>query len=405
MVLMAAAGAVAAGCSARGPSGAPAGGGGAAAAGLALSPAADAALIDWWRPGPAGVSPAPPRPPEMPPPSGSPPASAPRSPSRQPGTLSPSASPLAPAPRPSPSSPSPPPPSPKAPREWISVGLGGLWIGPEDGPRAHYLFARRQRGDELAAFARRYASFRRVDGEGDLVWRGHGAEAADAAERRMLEEWARQVAVEAGGDAGSSPPYGLALAWHRGAAGGGICDDLTVYLNGQVRAGPCGGGAQVEGRLAGDRLQRLYAWVDGLEPFQAAGEQGGRGDALLERLIFAGEGRRHASAAEIAAIESFAGSLHRELAAPPPSPATAPSPAPAGSSVERPRRPLAPAAESGPAADRPTPAAAGGSTGSSRRQPSGPGSPSARPAPRPAPGAAGATAEPPPPPPPGGPAR
>ncbi|HEY6323563.1 MAG TPA: hypothetical protein VJA16_18635, partial [Thermoanaerobaculia bacterium] len=202
----------------------------------------------------------------------------------------------------------------------VTIDLGGLWLGPDDpreGPRVHYLFARRRRTEDLAQFVRDYAPFQ----ASDLVFRGRGTVQASAAERRMIGEWTRAVAVEAVGDAGSPSPYGLAFAWHRGAATGGVCDDLVVYLTGEVRAGSCGAGAEVGGRLAGERLQRLYAWVDGLAAFQDAGEQELRAGALLDRLIFAGRGRQRASPGEIAAIEAFAGSLHRELTATAPAPA------------------------------------------------------------------------------------
>jgi hypothetical protein len=267
-----------------------------AAAAPVLSPAAATALIEWWRPAALpGVSAPPPAVP------GSGPAAAPA-----PGTA-PGAAPGA-APRPG-----------AVPLQRVTIDLGGLWVGPDDpreGPRVHYVFARRRRTEDLAQFVRDYAPFR----ASELVFRGRGTVQASAAERRMIGEWTRAVEVEAVGDAGSPSPYGLAFAWHRGAATGGVCDDLVVYLTGEVRAGSCGAGAEVGGRLAGERLQRLYAWVDGLAAFQDAGEQELRAGALLDRLIFAGRGRQRASPGEIAAIEAFAGSLHRELTATAPAP-------------------------------------------------------------------------------------
>jgi hypothetical protein len=255
---------------------------GAAAAPGTLSPAADTALIEWRRPwlaadllGRSGpVQPAGP---------GRPPAAQAR-------------------------------PAAAAPWERVSIGPGGIWVGPEDGPRVHYLFARRQRLDDVMQFARAWAPFRQVDASGELIFRGRGATPPSAAERRMLAEWTRLIAVEAA-DAAAPSPYGLAFAWHRGAASGGVCDDLAVYLSGEVRAGSCGAGSEVSGRLTGERLERTYRWIDGLKAFQSAGEQGVRADALLERLVFAGRGQRQASASDIAAIEALAGTLHRELTA------------------------------------------------------------------------------------------
>ena len=269
-----------------------------------------------------------------------------------------------------------------APRERVAIDLGGMWVGPEnpqDGPRAHYLFARRQRAEDLAQLVRDYAPFR-VIGQGDgarsggvvggsvgggggaaeLIFRGRGAAQASATERRMIEEWTRTAEIEAVGvvdaasavnDVGAPSPVGLAFAWHRGAASGGICDDLVVYLTGEVRAGSCGAGSEVGGRLAAERLQRLYTWIDGFAAFQAAGKQELRAGALLDRLIFAGRGRQRATPGDIAAIEAFAGSLHRELTA-------AASPAPSLAATAIPRTPAAARkAAPPPPAERPEDAA------------------------------------------------
>jgi hypothetical protein len=224
--------------------------------------------------------------------------------------------------------------------EQVLIDAGGFWLDPvypAPGPRAHYLFAHYRRGDELARWARDLAPFREDAAGGVLVFRGRGPAPADAALRRMIGEWSRQVVWEAGGNGGASP-YGLALSWHRGAATEGACDDLEVFLSGEVRAGTCGGPGTVQGRLSGERLQRLYAWIDALRPLQDSGDAGDsrvRSDALLERLVFAGRGPRPASRDEVAALEAFAAALHHELEAaralPPPAAAGA---APAGTTPQ-----------------------------------------------------------------------
>ncbi len=231
----------------------------------------------------------------------------------------------------------PPPGSPRLlvewrrerePRERGSIGPDGLWVGPPEGPRAHFLFARRHYADDLELFARSYAPFRLADaGSGiEMTFQGHGAAAATVAERRMILAWSRRATVEAAGD-GAASPAGLALSWHRAAANGGICDELTVYLGGEARAGSCGAGSEFRGRLDAEQLARLYAWVDALSSFQSA-EEGVLADALVERVIFTGGGRRPPTPADIAAIEAFAAALNHEVhaaAAAPPSDAAAPS--------------------------------------------------------------------------------
>lgn len=216
----------------------------------------------------------------------------------------------------------PPPSSPQVivewrrvrePRERATLGLDGVWLGAPDEPRAHFLFARQRYADDLALFARQLAPFRAADPEEgvELVFHGHGTTLASVAERRMLFAWCRRAMVETGA---SPSPFGLALAWHRGAANGGICDDLAVFLSGEARAGACGNAPEARGRLSGEQLTRLYAWVDTLQPFQSA-EEGARADALVERLLLTGRGHRPPSAADLAAIEAFAGNLSREVRA------------------------------------------------------------------------------------------
>ncbi|HVT61580.1 MAG TPA: hypothetical protein VHR45_24680 [Thermoanaerobaculia bacterium] len=201
-------------------------------------------------------------------------------------------------------------------REWASIDAGGVVIGPLGGRRVRYLFASRERAADLGFFARTYAPFRLAMSYEELIFRGRGSARAGPVEQRMIGEWARLVGVEAPAGASASA-YGLAFAWHRGASAGGVCEDLAVYLTGEVRASPCSGEPELRGRLDAGRLARLYAWYDGLAPFQSQGEQGVRADALLERLIFAGRGGRPASPREESAIEALAVNLYRELTAPP----------------------------------------------------------------------------------------
>ena len=246
--------------------------------------------------------------------------------------------------------------------ERVAIDAGGFWLGPADpaaGPRAHYLFAHHRRADELAQIARDFAPFRQAVAGGVLELRGHGTAPPDAAERRMIGEWSRQVAFEAAGDLGASP-YGLALSWHRGAATEGACDDLEVYLSGEVRAGTCGGPGTVHGRLAGERLERFYAWVDQLRPLQDSGDAGDpRADALLERLVFAGRGTRQASRDEVAALQSYAATLHHELATskaqPQPQPPAGPSPGVITRPAARADSPRPAAPPAAPPAARPSP--------------------------------------------------
>ncbi|HYO13358.1 MAG TPA: hypothetical protein VE685_09215, partial [Thermoanaerobaculia bacterium] len=199
------------------------------------------------------------------------------------------------------------------PQEVVLIGRGGALLGPAGGPLSRTVFSSRERAEDLRFFFRRYAPFRMPVPGGELVFRGTGRVRAGAAERRMIAEWARLVAVEAAGRA-ESAVYGLVLAWHRGGAPG-ICDEVSVYLTGEVRASSCSWNEEVRGRLAPENLPRLYDWFDRLAPFQTGGGEADLAGGTESRLIFAGRGREAASDAEIAAIQAFTPALFRELAA------------------------------------------------------------------------------------------
>ncbi|MFP5284247.1 MAG: hypothetical protein ACLGI9_00765, partial [Thermoanaerobaculia bacterium] len=165
---------------------------------------------------------------------------------------------------------------------------------------------------DLRFFVRRYAPFRMAVPGGELVFRGRGRMLAGPVERRMIAEWARLVAVEAGGS--GSDAYGLVLAWHRGGSVG-ICDDVSVYLTGEVLASSCSWDEDVRGRLTPETLARVYDAFDRLAPFQTGGGEADLGGGTESRLIFAGRGKAEASQAEMTEIQALAPALFRELAA------------------------------------------------------------------------------------------
>ena len=207
----------------------------------------------------------------------------------------------------------------QAPAELVVIEPGGVALGAAGGPLTHYLFFSPDRLQDLETFVRVYAPFRAATERGDLAFGGRGAAVAGPAEQRMILEWARLVAAEVtAGRSGAS--YGLIFAWHRGGAVGS-CDDLAVFLSGEVRASSCGWGDEVRGRLAVEPLARLYGWFDSLAPFQEGGEEGTEESRDPSRLVFAGQGRKPATPGEIAAVRAFAPELHRELAARRPGPA------------------------------------------------------------------------------------
>ncbi len=204
----------------------------------------------------------------------------------------------------------------RQPRELARIGLRGAWIGTEGGALEWKAFVDPRRADDAWSFLRLYAPFAMKSPEGDLAFYGHGRVRPSAVERRMILEWARQVATEAAGSRASAA-YGLVLAWHQGGPAD-ICENVVLYLSGEAAATACGWEREVRGRLEPGQLARAFEWFDHLQPFQAvAGEpdESLRSGELQARLIFAGRGPRFSSPAEQEQIQSFAAALFAELSA------------------------------------------------------------------------------------------
>lgn len=203
----------------------------------------------------------------------------------------------------------------REPAERVVIDVGGVALGPMQGPLTRYLFVLPERSRDLGFFLLTYAPFRTAagNGRGELAFGGRGKTVAGPAEQRMILEWARLVSAEAAGSR-SGVAYGLVLAWHRGGSVGD-CDDLVVYLSGEVRASACAWARDVRGRLSPEPLARIYDWFDRLAPFQAGGEEGTGTGREESRLVFAGQGSREATPQEILEIRALAPPLFRELAA------------------------------------------------------------------------------------------
>ena len=197
------------------------------------------------------------------------------------------------------------------PRQRVVIDRAGASIGPIGEPLVRKVFVEPGRLQDLLFFLRTYAPFRQRSPVGDLVFGGQGPVKTGAVEQRMILEWARKVAAEVEG-APSDASYGLVLAWHRGEAAGS-CDDVAVFSDGEVRASSCSREGESRGRLRPESLARLDQWFDRLKPFQqTAGVEAGQGRVPV-RLTFAGRGAHDPSPDDVAALQTMAAALHREL--------------------------------------------------------------------------------------------
>src|SRR5690606_16481296 len=127
---------------------------------------------------------------------------------------------------------------------------------------------------------------------GIVTFNGAGSVTAAPAEQRMIAEWARQAALEASaGRSGAS--WGLAFAWPREGGIAGFCDDLTVYVTGQLFASSCKGQPAETfsaRRMTAEELEQVYTWIDEIAPFEYIQDDGAVADSMRVTLVFSGAG-------------------------------------------------------------------------------------------------------------------
>jgi hypothetical protein len=131
----------------------------------------------------------------------------------------------------------------------------------------------------------------------------------------MIAEWARLVAQEAAfGRGGAS--WGFVLSWHREGGIAGFCDDLSVYITGEVYASSCQGEQPQnlgKRRLTPEELAQLYTWVDTLGAFEIEQRDPAQADAMTIRVLFSGVGSREADDSDKQGIQDWAAQLFASL--------------------------------------------------------------------------------------------
>jgi hypothetical protein len=119
----------------------------------------------------------------------------------------------------------------------------------------------------------------------------------------------------------NAPPSSgeVVLTWRREGGIAGFCDGLIVYQTGEALATSCKGiapGGQVEGQLAGERLQQLADWIGKFESFDVVQKDDATADAMVVQVVFYGQGTTKATEADVQAIREFAAQVFQELTFP-----------------------------------------------------------------------------------------
>lgn len=193
----------------------------------------------------------------------------------------------------------------------LMAGPSGVATGACGGKLARKLYSGTDRAERLRGFVERFAPFEiDVDGE-ELELYGRGTEEASATGRRMVLEWTRRLDQEAAG-VPRNAAMGLAFAWHREMPAGG-CEDLAVYLTGDVRASACGdGSAAATAALPLNEVERIYEWHDRHRSFQVVTGGTENGQEARRRLLFAGGGESLRDDDLVAALDGFSSRTYRE---------------------------------------------------------------------------------------------
>jgi hypothetical protein len=195
------------------------------------------------------------------------------------------------------------------------IGTEGVAWGACGGTLMQGYLGNPERQEDLAYFVATYAPFEAETPVGHIVFHGTGSQQATPAEQRMLAEWAGLAFQEAAAGR-SGAAWGLAFAWHREGGIAGFCDDLTVYVTGQVYASSCAGTQPqtlADTYLTTDELTQLYEWVDTLQNFEFEQTDPATADAMTIRMVFSGAGGQQPSDQQQHAILDFAQQLYVEL--------------------------------------------------------------------------------------------
>lgn len=119
---------------------------------------------------------------------------------------------------------------------------------------------------------------------------------------------------------GRDASWEQAFAWHREGGAAGFCDDVVVYVTGDVYISSCRGEQPVDlarTRLDAAQLDALFGWLDAFRPFEyertdPAQNDGAQPEPVRVRLVFSGAGEEEALEPDQALMIDFMQNLYNE---------------------------------------------------------------------------------------------
>lgn len=107
----------------------------------------------------------------------------------------------------------------------------------------------------------------------------------------------------------------LSLTWHREGGLAGFCDDVQIYLSGEVFGSSCkgGGAAYPVGQLSVVEMKQLADWARAFGPVVVQSKDPAIADALALQLTFNGSGPTTATEADKTALFNFAQTVYAKV--------------------------------------------------------------------------------------------
>ena len=204
--------------------------------------------------------------------------------------------------------------SPEQPCQTLEIKAAEVFFGDCSSNLTPGKFINHERLSQLVKFAGQYQSFTAETRAGRITFQGQGQVTASPPERRAVAEWARLVFMEEQAGRGGAA-WGLVFSWSRQGGIAGFCDDLAVYIDGEVVASSCKNDQLANnGRffLNKDQLEQLYSWVDQFQAFENIQSDQATVDSMTVRLNFYGSGIINPEQSDRQQILSFASELFYE---------------------------------------------------------------------------------------------
>src|SRR5574341_1982169 len=134
----------------------------------------------------------------------------------------------------------------------------------------------------------------------------------------VLEAQGRQYEYHTNADASEVRPATLALTWHREGGIAGFCDDLTVYLSGEIQTSSCkSGGKAADGSLrvmaSKEQLAQFDSWSTTFGTVTVTMKDPAVADAMTVTLTLNGSGKGQPTEAEKQAMIDWAQALYNQV--------------------------------------------------------------------------------------------